>query len=98
MREFESSSDPKTFGQIYFDMERKSAFGWAEILAHELGHQYLNAHLALGYKNIKAPMKERFFSAIRQELRPLVGILHSTIAETFMVLLSRSVLRLQKFK
>jgi hypothetical protein len=89
---YESVSDPKIFSQIYFLMSRPTPMGWAEIISHELGHQYLFVVYSAFHKKVDAPWKENFYSAIRRTQRPLIGILHGTVAEAFMIQLAKSVL------
>ena len=89
---FESVSDPKIFTQIYFLMSRDTPTGWAEIIAHELGHQYLFVLYAAFHKKIDAPWKETFHSAIRRTQRPLIGIMHGAVAEAFMIRLATGIL------
>jgi len=91
-RNFESASDPKYFGHLYFAMTRKTPMGWAEIIAHEMGHHYLFVIHAAFHRKVDAPWKEKFHSSIRNTDRPLIGIFHGTVAETFMILLAKSVL------
>lgn len=94
---YESISDPKIFSQIYFSMTRETVMGWAEIMSHELAHQYLFVIYSARHKNINAPWKSSFFSAIRNSYRPLIGIFHGVMAESFMIHLSKSVLNETSF-
>ncbi len=81
----ESVSDVKTFGQVHFNMRRQTPVEWVEILVHEMGHHYLFVIYAAFHKRVPAPWDQLVHSAIRGEDRPLVGVMHAVVAETFMV-------------
>ena len=90
--DYESSSGQTMFGHIYFTMNRTNPMGWAEIVAHEVGHHYLFAIFSAYHRSINAPWKESFYSAIRKTNRPLIGVFHGVVAESFMIYLAYKVL------
>lgn len=83
-KEFESESDPKTFGEIIFNMKSTCPMYWAEIIVHEISHHYLT--VLLGTIEIDGDLKNKFkklrFSHQRSSERPLIGILHGVFAQT----------------
>lgn len=92
---YESSSDPKTFGEIIFNMEHPCVLRWVEILTHEIGHMYLNILLATSQMNseIKSKLARRKFSNIRQEERPLIGIVHGVFVQAWMMIMAGKVIK-----
>lgn len=90
--DYESSSGQTMFGHIYFIMNRSNPMGWAEIVAHEIGHHYLFAIFSAYHRNTTAPWKESFHSAIRKANRPLIGVFHGVVAESFMIYFAHKVL------
>lgn len=86
--DFESVSDPKIFGQIYFNMQRATVTGWAEIIAHEVGHQYLFAVSSKTTFHGVINWSEEFFSPIRGTKRPLIGVLHGAFSQALMISLA----------
>ena len=89
---FESISDPKTFGQFYFNMKRPSPMGWAEIIVHEASHQYLFMLTAKPDFKKEFHWDKKKYSSLRKEDRPLIGILHALIAQCSMIHLAHGVL------
>ena len=91
---FESESDPKTFGEIIFNMKNRSPEHWAEILVHEVGHHYLT--ILLGTTQIapetKNKFKEQRHSHQRKSERPLIGITHGIFAQSCILLFATNVL------
>src|SRR5690606_19051776 len=55
--QFESESDPKTFGEIIYNMKNGCPVHWAEILVHEIAHHYLT--VLLGTTKIGADTNAR---------------------------------------
>jgi HEXXH motif-containing protein len=92
--QFESESDPKTFGEIIFNMKSDCPVHWAEILVHEIAHHYLT--ILLGTSGIddkmKLKLKEEGFSNQRKSVRPLVGILHGVYAQCCILIFACNVL------
>lgn len=85
-RNEESYSDPKTFGLIYYLMDSDDELKWAEIMVHELSHHILFAATALeGFLPEDIDWAHEEYSAIRNEKRPLIGIYHGLIAQSFML-------------
>lgn len=85
-RQEESYSDPKTFGLIYYLMDSEDELKWAEIMVHELSHHILFAATALeGFLPKTIDWAQEEYSAIRNEKRPLIGIYHGLIAQSFML-------------
>ncbi len=92
---YESSSDPKTFGEIIFNMEHPCVLRWVEILTHEIGHMYLNILLATSHMTPenKSKLAKRKFSNIRQEERPLIGIVHGVFVQAWMMIMAAKVIQ-----
>ena len=82
--QFESESDPKTFGEIIYNMKNQCPVHWAEILVHEVGHHYLTVLLGTTAmpEETKTKFKETRHSHQRQSQRPLIGILHGVFAQS----------------
>ena len=92
---FESASDPKTFGQILFNMKSDCPVKWAEIIVHELGHHYLNIVLT-SHSNkdvFNQPWGALGHSAIRNSERPLIGIYHGAFSQACMLELASNILK-----
>lgn len=91
---FESESDPKTFGEIIFNMKNRCPVHWAEILVHEVAHHYLT--ILLGTTQIapetKSKFKEQRHSHQRKSERPLIGITHGIFAQSCILLFAAKVL------
>lgn len=84
---FESSSDPKLFGQILYRFDSHDRCKAAEIIVHETAHHYLYAHFAKFASEARSiKWDELYYSAIRGQDRPLVGILHGVFAQKQMLL------------
>lgn len=84
----ESYSSPKLFGLIFYNMKSKDPLKWAEILVHELSHQILFAGTALEGFLPEIDWGKSVFSNLRNENRPLIGVLHAVVAEAFMLRLA----------
>ncbi|MCY4644273.1 MAG: hypothetical protein OXB88_06600 [Bacteriovoracales bacterium] len=96
-KEFESVSNPKVFGEVLYDMKSNDPIKWGEILVHEIGHQYL--FVTTSTKNLapfKQIFKDRRFSHLRDEQRPLIGIYHAVMAQTCMIELALRILKKKK--
>ncbi len=91
---FESASDPKTFGQILYNMKSDCPVKWAEIVVHELGHHYLNIILTThsNQEVFDQPWDQRGHSAIRDTERPLIGIYHGAYSQACMLQLAMNIL------
>lgn len=91
---FESASDPKTFGQILFNMKSTCPVKWAEIIVHELGHHYLNIILTTHSNQdvFNQPWGALGYSAIRNSERPLIGIYHGAFSQACMLTLACNIL------
>jgi hypothetical protein len=85
---YESSSDPKALGQIYFNMKRTTPMGWAEVLSHETAHQYLFVTSAKPAVFQGIDWNQRTFSSIKGEERPLIALFHGATAECAMLSLA----------
>jgi len=92
--QFESESDPKTFGEIIYNMKNPCPVHWAEILVHEIGHHYLT--MLLGTTAIEVETKNKFKEAQhshqRQSQRPLIGILHGVFAQSCILIFATKIL------
>ncbi len=97
-RRFESESNPKEFGQIIYNMKKESIAYWIEILVHEIGHHYLTVLLGTTKMNgqFKAKLSQTAYSHQRDEERPLVGILHAVVAQSFMIIMASKILKDEK--
>src|SRR5690606_29916735 len=88
----ESVSDVKSFGQIHFNMKRRTATEWVEIISHETGHHYLLVMFAAFHRQLAIDWDTPVPSAIRGEERPLLGLMHAVMAESFMVFAAHRIL------
>lgn len=82
---YESASDPKYYGCIQYTMDSDSILKWAEIIAHETAHHYLFVLTANSKYSQAYDWRAEALSSIRSEIRPMIGILHGVVAETFII-------------
>lgn len=92
--QFESESDPKTFGEIIYNMKNQCPVHWAEIMVHEIAHHYLT--VLLGTMPLDAKTKDKFKESLhsfqRQSQRPLIGILHGVFAQSCILIFATKIL------
>ena len=89
----ESESNPRIFGEIYYNMLSDCPIKWGEIISHEMAHHYIFIVLAAKKEQeiFKRPFKDIRFSALRDEQRPLIGVYHALFAQTCMIIFASSV-------
>ncbi|HMQ11122.1 MAG TPA: hypothetical protein PKB05_07405 [Oligoflexia bacterium] len=89
----ESFSDPKRLGEFHYIMSGQSSFKWAEIMVHEITHNYLFIISSLPGFSSLAQWEKSVDLSLKDTKRPLIGLFHGVFAQVSMIKLSLNIIQ-----